>query len=149
MLLNTPKEAALAEVGELCRELADYYRDAAEAEQPEALRALLRSLAGSHDHAAAEIEARVRATGELPRMPDPEREALAEMAERIKGLFADDQRDALLEARMHDETRLLDAVHEALAHQPDEQTRDALVRVRGLAQESIERLVAERAAGAG
>lgn len=146
MLLSTPKETALADLGELCRELADFYRDAAALPEAGDLRPALEDAARRHDDAAAEVEARIRAHGALPRMPDPEREALAEAAERLKRLFTADHRDALLEQRMQDETRLLEAAHQALALGPDEPTRACVERVRVLAEAMIERLVVERAA---
>lgn len=144
MLLSTPAEAALAEIGSYCRECADRYRDAAGLAQSVPLRDLFATLAARHDTAAAEVESYIRAHGELPRMPDPEREALGELATRVKRVFAADEGDVLIGERV-DGARQLDAlVVAALRFDHDAATRACLAGVQRLAQESIARLEAAR-----
>ncbi len=142
MLLSTPAEAALAEVGSFCRESADLYRDAAGLARSVPLRTLFERLAVRHEAAAEAIEARIRARGELPRMPDPEREALGELATRVKRVFAADEREVLVGERIDGAARLADLVAAAMQFEHDTSTRECLDGVQRLAREALEQLAA-------
>jgi hypothetical protein len=144
MLLSTPAEAALAEIGSFCRESADLYRDAASLAQSVPLRDMFAALASRHDEAAARIEARIRAHGDLPRMPDPEREALGELATRVKRVFAADEADVLIDERVAGEQQLAEWVDRALALDHDAATRECLADVQRLVHDALARLAAAR-----
>ena len=74
----------------------------------------------------------------LPTRPDPEREGLLELITEIKAAFGSDNRPAASERLAAEETELLQAAEQILAHEQDEaladaraRTRDAIARLSG------------------
>ena len=144
-MLISDKQIAMNDVIVKCRELADYYREAAEVLEDTKLSNLFRELSRQHKFAAEDLEKRIREKGELPKAPDADREAVELVLSRLKATLSEDERAALLEEREQIETDLVECVAKALQEDLSEKSRSLLERIRSNAVSAKERLRAMRA----
>lgn len=144
-MLMSDKQIAINEVIVKCRELADYYREAAEILEDTELSDLFRELSRQHEGAAEDVEKRIREKGELPKAPDADREAVELVLSRLKATLSEDERATLLEEREQIETDLAEYTDKALQEDLSEKTRSLLERIRNDAVSAKERLRAMRA----
>lgn len=114
MLLRDDKEMAINDVEMLCVEAADHYAAAAGKVQDAAAATLFSELALQHRQFAAALARHIRASGDLPQQPDPDREAVVDVLTGLKGLLRGDLRSTLLDDRMHGEETIAAAVRTAL-----------------------------------
>lgn len=92
MLMND-RQVAVNDVILRLREAADHYHHAAEAITDQDLARKFAARGRRLQEQATGLEAHIRRLGELPRRPDPEREALEEMLMRLgAGVTADERR---------------------------------------------------------
>jgi DNA repair ATPase RecN len=130
-MLRNSKQASLDAIIKQCREAADLYRQAAElAAGGQNPAGLFRRLADRRDQVAAELEAHLRALGDLPGEPDRDREAVAEILTRLKSALAADKRLELLEERRQAEAALAARAEKALALEYPEEMRATLAALR-------------------
>ena len=115
MLTRTPEQIALSEASRLCREIVHLSKDAADQASDSGVRLLMGELVEAHRRLLASVDQRIRATGDLPRAPDPELEAVKELATRARKVFASDPDTVLIDERIDGEQALLTQLAEALA----------------------------------
>lgn len=114
MLLRTPEQMALNQVEALCIESADHYvAAAAKAPDPELSR-VLRELGEQRKEFASKLINHIHALDDLPRSPDPDREAVDELLVNVKMFFSGNATKTLIEERMRSEDELAKALDAAL-----------------------------------
>lgn len=116
MLLRDDRQMAVSDVETLCIEAAERYAAAAVKAHETALAGLFAELAQEHRQFAAELARHIRASGDLPQPPDPDKEAVAEMLTGLKGLLRGDVHDTLIDERERAEQALAGAARAALQH---------------------------------
>lgn len=147
MLTRTPEQIALSETSRLCQQIVDLGADAATQVTDARLKRLLEQLIEVHDAVRSRVDARIRDTGDLPRMPDTDRENLKELATRVKEAFASDPASVVLDERIADEEALLAHLDDALAQgiDLDPETHACLVEAKRTARQALESLMEARA----
>lgn len=140
MLLRNDAQVALNEVEELCIEAADHFANSAKRSDDAVLSDVFKSLARSHSEIALEIAEELRHMDDLPKMPDPDREAAVEVLSAVKQFFSGDARATMLEEHIIAETRLIDAVNTALKTPKPANVEKLLVKVQALAEAAKQRL---------
>lgn len=147
MLLRDDRQMAVSAVETLCFETADAYvaaaAVAAKANRPALVR-LFDGLAEQRRRLASELAAHIRALDDLPKQPDPDREALGLVLSGIKALLSGDAQDALIDARLRAEDALAAAAHDALQYELPSETRSMLERIQAHAESSRRELTAAR-----
>ena len=131
MLLRDDRQAALNRVESACLESADGYAAAAGHAHDAALGALFDEAQQQRRRLAAELAPHIRALGDLPRQPDPDREAFTQAIDNVKAFLAADSDGALLEQRLAAEAELEQAVLAALDEPLPPDTHDMLQRMLG------------------
>lgn len=111
---RTDGQAALNSLLVAARETLDHYRDAAELSE-ENLGQILRSISGKRREFIHKLEDAVRATGDLPTMPDPDKEAGEMLVHHIVALIKSDYTANILEQRMDAEKTLDTLLNEVKA----------------------------------
>lgn len=129
MLLRDERQAALNRVESACLENADGYAAAAQRVRDAALGVLFGEAQQQHQRLAAELAPHIRALGDLPRQPDPDRETFGQMVDGLKAFLAADSDAELLEQRLAAETELEQAVQAALDEPLPPDTHDMLLRM--------------------
>ncbi|HEX2139256.1 MAG TPA: hypothetical protein VHG33_06045 [Woeseiaceae bacterium] len=134
-MLMTDKQVALSDVIVALREAADQYAHAAEAlDDGSSLTERFAERGRRCNEAATALEPHIRRLGELPRQPDPEREALQNFLTRIAGIGTD-ERSLFLEALREREAAIEQTAADALRQPFAEDTLGELERVRTQARD--------------
>ncbi|HEY7885873.1 MAG TPA: hypothetical protein VIC08_13095 [Cellvibrionaceae bacterium] len=105
-LLRTDLQMALNDLHVTLLESADYFRDAAEflgGGQNQSAGNFLESLADERYQLAERIEAAIRDTGDLPSVPDTDRETGNELWQKLEALMDDDKTAHILAQRLEAE----------------------------------------------
>lgn len=144
MLLRDDRQMAIARVETLCIEAADRYASAAEKADTPALAALFNELTQQHRAFVAALAHQIRAIGDLPQPPDPDKEAIEDVLTDVKSWLRGDVRGTLIEDRMRAEGALADAAREALAHEVPADMRRLLQEIFAHAEAAKDRLAAAR-----
>lgn len=144
MLLRDDKQAALNRVESLCLETADGYGSAAGQADDRTLAALFEQARQQRQRLATELAPHIRALGDLPRQPDPDREALDHVVDGIKAFLSGDGDAALLEQRLAADAGLEEAIRAALDENLAPDTRDMLKRMLDEVGQMRERLLNAR-----
>ena len=108
-------EVALNDLEEFVREAADLYADDAEVLAPGELADLFADLAARRDRFASRLADHIRRSGDLPVLPDADRETFHRLGNRLRAALAADGRQALLEDRIAAEEELHQRIEQALA----------------------------------
>ncbi len=141
-LIRSEQQARLDDLNTALQETGDLYLEAARTLEDEESAAILREIAAERAELTEHIAATVRAMGDLPSLPDRDRETLHALLERLGAAMAADNTHKILEQRLHGERHLIELVEECQQAPLDEQ---ASVLVDGIAdhvQEAIARLQA-------
>jgi hypothetical protein len=144
MFTRTPEQIALSETSRVCRQIMHLCADAAEQASDSGVRLLMSSLAETHERLLSSIDARIRATGDLPRSPDPDFEAVKELATRTKKVFASDPDTVLIDERIADEQELLAEIAKALALELSAESQACFQAAQRTARDALQTLHAER-----
>ena len=144
MLLRDDTQTALNRVESLCLETADGYGSVARQAGDPSLAALFGQTQQQRQRLAAELAPHIRALGDLPRQPDPDREALDHVVDGIKAFLAGDSDAVLLEQRLAADAGLEEAVRAALGEALAPETRDMLMRMLQEVGQMRERLLNAR-----
>lgn len=113
MLLSEP-EIALDEALVACKESAHRYGYLLSILQDARLLPLLEKLATQRSENATILESLIRELGYLPRVSDPDKEALEKLISRFKSLLAEDAQTTLLAEQLSLEEQLVDKLEKAL-----------------------------------
>jgi hypothetical protein len=131
-MLQDERQTALNGAIEACLHAAHVHQEGADVIGEDS--AGLRQLAALRRRDARILAAHLRRLGDLPKEPDPEYEAAADLLSHIKGALAEDQRAEVIARSQDAEDRLAAALEGALAQDlPSD------------CQGDVERIVASRA----
>ena len=142
MLLRNDAQVALNQVEECCIEAADHFTSSASRSNDPALINILESLARRHNEFALRIAEELRRMDDLPKVPDPDREAAVEVLSAVKEFFSGNARATMLEEHINTESKLTDAVDAALKASPSPDSQKLLLEVQEFAIETKQRLEA-------
>jgi hypothetical protein len=131
-MLRDDRQTALNGAIEACLHAAHVHQEGADVIGEDS--AGLRQLAALRRRDAGILAAHLRRLGDLPKEPDPEYEAAADLLSHIKGALVEDQRAQVIARSQDAEDRLAAALQEALA-------QDLACDC----QSDVERIVASRA----
>jgi hypothetical protein len=112
-MLRDDRQTALNGAIEACLHAAHVHQEGADVIGEDS--AGLRQLAALRRRDAGILAAHLRRLGDLPKEPDPEYEAAADLLSHIKGALAEDQRAQVIARSQDAEDRLAAALEEALA----------------------------------
>lgn len=140
MLLRNDAQVALNEVEELCIEAADYFVSCAKRSDDAVLGEEFESLARRHNELALEIAEELRYMDDLPKTPDPDREAAVEVLSAVKEFFSGDARATMLEELIIAETKLADAAGTSLKTHTSANVEKLLLKAQALAEAAKQRL---------
>lgn len=107
-LLRTDKEVALNDLLVASRESADHYQDAIEYLEEEHITEALRQIRQQRLTFIERIEHAIRALGDLPSMPDPDRETGEMLLHHVAAALSSDTATEILEQRVKAERHLLE-----------------------------------------
>ena len=144
-MLRDDRQIAFSETLVLCEDSAEHYRAAAEAVDDTTLAELFRALAAERDRLAEQLTEQVRLLGDLPRLPDPDRESLDDLITRLKSLFVADHRQVIIDERDALERQLADQLAEARALALDDSQRAVLSAIDCSVRQAHTRLAEARA----
>lgn len=114
-MFRSDAQVALNDLLVALRESADLYADDAElADGAPELAALFETLARRRSELGEELAAQVRKSGDLPRLPDADRETLLRLGNRFRSRMAPNALDELIGDRLAAEGELAQRVAEAL-----------------------------------
>ena len=131
-MLRDERQTALNAAVEACLYAAHVHQEGADLIGEDS--APLRQLAALRRQDAETLAAHLRGLGDLPKEPDPEYEAAADLLSHIKAALAEDERAQAIARSQDAEDRLAAALEAVLAH-------DLPPACRG----DIERIIASRA----
>lgn len=105
-LMRSDRQVALNDLHLAMQESADLYEYTAGFLQEPAAAELCKALAGDRARLAKLLEQAIRAEGELPSEPDPDKEAAEQLQQRLETLFAEDQVSGVISHRLEAERAL-------------------------------------------
>lgn len=150
-LLRTDLQMALNDLHVTLMESADYYSDAAgflEGEAHHSLCAELQRLAEERSALAGRVEAAIRQTGDLPSVPDADRETGGEWLQRLQAVLDEDQAEHILAQRLEAEEHLREELDAYTMAPVRESYHDVYQQVADHVQAAREQLQALRRRGA-
>jgi hypothetical protein len=109
--IRTDGQAALNSMLKAARETLDHYRDGAGLD--ENIAQLFRDISRQRREFIRRLEDAVRATGDLPSVPDPDKEAGEMLIHHVAAMIKDNYAADLVEQRIEDEKELADQAIEA------------------------------------
>lgn len=117
-ILRTEEQVDGLEILKLIIETANFYRAMANLLDEENLYGKILTLAKERETFIAPFQEVVELLGELPAIPDPEKELVQEIGSRLTQLISSDSNNAILDKCLHKDEELADLVnHTALAKQ--------------------------------
>lgn len=109
-IIRTDKEVALNDLLVASRETVDHYRDAAEFLEDVKITSILREIADQREPFVARLTHAVRALGDLPSMPDPDKETGAMLLHHAGAFLSDDYATEVLQQRIEAEQHLAELI---------------------------------------
>lgn len=106
-------EVALNELLVACRESADHFRDGAQLVTDQQMAAELNRLATERESFIQPIEHKIRALGDLPSVPDPDKEDGEMLLHHIGAAVSEDYTGKLAQQRIDAEKTLLQIIDRA------------------------------------
>lgn len=128
-MLRDDRQIALSGAIEACLHAAHVHEDGADLASEHA--AVLRQLAARRREDAECLAAHLRRLGDLPREPDPEYEAAADLVSHIKAAIAEDEGAEVLARSQASEDALAEALQELLKHDLAPECRQDVDRILG------------------
>lgn len=105
-LIRTDEEVALNDLLVASRESVDHYRDAADFLEDKKFTDVLRAIASQREPFIARFEQAIRAMGELPSVPDPDKETGTMLIHHAGALLSKDYSLDVIEQRLTAEEHL-------------------------------------------
>lgn len=129
MLTRDKEQILLNEIHTLCIEAADHYQSAISKECVGDMKAIFLEAAQERQSFAAELATYIRSQDDQPRLPDPDREALALFFTSIKARLANSERQTLIEDLARVEEKLGSAIETSLQSNVPPDLRTILERL--------------------
>lgn len=147
MLLRDDRQMALNDVESLCIEAADHFASAARLAATTPAAALFDDLAQRRRRLAADLAQHIRALGDLPQTPDPDRELFGDMVSGLKTLFSADTAQTLIDERLAFEQSIVDAIMTARRQALPPEALATIDRIEADVRLAQSQLTAARTAG--
>lgn len=112
-------EVALNELLVACRESVDHFRDATRIIAAEKMAADLKHIADAREYFIPKLENKIRALGDLPAMPDPDKEDGEMLIHHIGAAVSDDYTATLLQQRIEAEKNILELIKQTKNNDED------------------------------
>lgn len=142
-IIRNDTQVALNDLHVALQRSSDHYLDAAKFLQDEHASELCRRLAAEREQLISAVEQAVRESGELPSVPDKDRETGEELLERLESLFSADQTREVLQKRLDTERELRALLDEPEMAVLDEHYAELKERCRKRVDDAV-RALAER-----
>lgn len=139
-LLRTDKEVALNDLLVASRETVDHYQDAVEYLNDDHITPVLRMIMQERQGFIQRIEQAIRALGDLPSVPDPDRETGEMLLHHVTAALSSDTATQILEQRIKAERHVLELVQACHAAGLDDAHAQLLVEMEQQIHSAIERL---------
>jgi len=124
--LLSDTEVALNELLVACRESIDHYQDATELVESPDIAATFRTIINKRKLFLSGLEAAIRELGDLPSVPDPDKEAGEMMLHHLGAALSTDYSNEALTQRTNAEEHILTLIRNALITEPNQSCTDLL-----------------------
>lgn len=135
-------EVSLNELLVACRESVDHFRDGAQIVASERIAQELTHIGDARETFIPALEQRIRELGDLPTMPDPDKEDSEMLLHRIGAAVTDNYTNAVLQQRMDAEKNILALIAKARTHDENNTSEELLNNLHAHAGNTIEKLSA-------
>ncbi len=135
-------EVSLNELLVACRESVDHFRDATRIVAAEKVAQELTHIADAREKFIPALEQQIRELGDLPAMPDPDKEDSEMLLHHIGAAVSDDYTNALLQQRIAAEKNILSLIDKTRALDEPNSNNKLLNNLRADAGNAIEKLSA-------
>lgn len=125
--LRSDNILALDELTEACQLAADHFKEFVQLTNDDELVVIFARLSQDHQHEVSQLDAQVKRMGELPRRPDPDREALEYLAIRLRTTAGENKRKKLLDKAKELEEGIRQKISTALSQELPGETRSLLL----------------------
>jgi hypothetical protein len=109
-ILRTDKEVALNDLLVASRETIDHYQDAIEYLDDGTIAAILREIIAQREPLIARIETAIRALGDLPSVPDPDKETGEMIIHHVSAALSSDTAHEVVEQRIKADYHLAELI---------------------------------------
>ena len=133
-------EVALNELLVSCRESVDHFRDATRIIAAEKMAQDFKQIADTREYYIPKLENQIRELGDLPAMPDPDKEDGEMLIHHIGAAVSDDYTHTLLQQRIEAEKKILDLIEQAKHNDEDQACGDLLDDLVEHVNKTIEKL---------
>ncbi|WP_237064674.1 hypothetical protein [Microbulbifer guangxiensis] len=139
-IIRNDTQVALNDLHVALKHSADHYREAGEFLQDGEVSAFCEQAAADRDQLAGLVEQVIRESGQLPSVPDQDRETGEQLLERLESLFSADETREVLQNRLDIEQQLLATLDEPEMAALDKQHAELKARCRNSVTEAIRSL---------
>lgn len=133
-------EVSLNELLVACRESVDHFRDATRIIAAERMAQDLKQIADTREQFIPALENQIRALGDLPAMPDPDKEDSAMLLHHIGAAVSDDYTHTLLQQRIEAEKNILVLIEQTKNNDEDNACVSLLDDLEAQVKNAIEKL---------
>ena len=135
-------EVALNELLVACRETVDHYRDGKELISDKNIANQFKQLASEREPFIALLEQKIRDFGDLPSVPDPDKEDGEMLVHHLGAAVSEDYDEKLLQQRIDAEKNILEIIKQARANVEDNSCDTLLDNLENQVNAVIEKLSA-------
>lgn len=133
-------EVALNELLVACRESVDHFRDASRIIAAEKMVQDLKEIADAREYFIPTLENKIRDLGDLPAVPDPDKEDSEMLIHHIGAAVSDDYTCTLLQQRIDAEKNILELIKRAKNNDDDNACKKLLEELTLQVNRTIEKL---------
>lgn len=133
-------EVTLNELLVACRESVDHFRDATRIIAAEKMAQDLKQIADAREHFIPVLESQIRELGDLPAMPDPDKEDGEMLMHHIGAAVSDDYTHTLLQQRIEAEKNILTLIEQTKNNDEDKVCGSLLDELELQVKNAIEKL---------
>lgn len=135
-------EVALNELLVACRESVDHFRDATQLISAKTISYEFIRIADTREYFIPKLEQRIRELGDLPSVPDPDKEDSEMLLHHLGAVVADDYTHKVLQQRIAAEKNIVSLIEQASSNDADNFCGDLLKDLASHAHSNIEKLSA-------
>ncbi len=140
--LLSDSEVVLNELLVACRESIDHYEDAINLSENPVITDSFRKIAAARKPFINKLEEEIRQLGDLPSVPDPDKETSEMIMHHVGAAFTPDYTHELLAQRIEAEENIKSIIAQAHATQPSETCVNLLNELRAHVEQTIALFVA-------